>query len=73
MTNSPTNLTLMVQAIIVPVNSSQPHHFHVKAGWPCVAFDTFTMPITEAVIKHSSIGSNKMYWFNVTMPTSNSV
>lgn len=71
-TNRPTNLTLMVHDIIIPVNKSQHHHLNVNVWRLCVAFDTLTMPITDAVIKHSKIGSNKIYWFKVTIPTSNS-
>lgn len=70
-TNKPTNFTLMVHAIMVPVNNSQLHHVVENVSRLCVAFDTLTIPITDAVIKHNNIGSNKMYWFNVTIPTSN--
>lgn len=69
-TNSPTNFTLIVQASIVPVKNNQYHHLFAKV-WPqCVAFDNLTIPITEAVMKHNRIGSSRMYWFSVNMPTS---
>lgn len=70
-TNSPTNLTLMVHAIIVPDPVSHSHQCHVNARCSRVALATFTMVITDADMKNSSIGSNKMYWFSVSIPTSN--
>lgn len=69
-TKRPTNFTLIVHAIIVPVNISHSHHLRVKLRLASVNFDTFTIPMTLAVMKKSKGGSNNMYWFNVIMPTS---
>lgn len=67
-TNKPTNFTLIVQAREIPVNDNQPHHFHVNDS--SRREPVWAIPQVAHIIKHNNIGSNKMYWFNVNNPTS---
>lgn len=65
---SPTNLTEIQQASIVPVNISQHHHDTLKSG--ILNDETFTAPKMDPTMKHKSIGSSRMYCVNVNKPTS---
>lgn len=65
---SPTNLTEMQHASIVPVKTSQNHHSFENS---IVLLDeTLTAPITDPIIKQRRIGSKRIYWVRVIKPTS---
>lgn len=67
-TNNPTNFTETQQASMVPVKNN--HHHQINENSGVLLDDNLTAPNTDAIMKQSRIGSNKMYWVNVNKPTS---
>jgi hypothetical protein len=67
-TKSPTNFTEMQQANMVPVKPSQSHQGVENSA--SRVDETFTAPSTEPIMKHNRIGSKRMYWVRVSIPTS---
>ena len=67
-TKRPTNLTENAQPNMAPVRDSQIHHWAVK-GWSWYVLN-LTIPYVDPDMKKRRIGSSSMYWFSVSMPTS---
>lgn len=66
--NNPTNFTEIQQASIVPQNNSHSHHVNENSA---VLFEeTLTAPSIDPTIKNNNNGSNRIYWFRVSIPTS---
>jgi hydroxymethylpyrimidine/phosphomethylpyrimidine kinase len=53
---------------MVPVKPSQSHQGVENSA--SRVDETFTAPSTEPIMKHNRIGSKRMYWVRVSIPTS---
>ena len=68
MTKSPTNLTEKAQPKKAPVMLNHVHHFGVNSAW--LKFLNLAMAKVAPDMKNIRIGSRRMYWFKVIIPTS---
>ena len=68
MTKSPTNLTEKAQPKNAPVMLNHVHHSGVNSAW--LKFLNLAIAKVAPDMKNIRIGSRRMYWFKVIIPTS---